>query len=180
MDKPDMSAAAVWVTAGSTLLGVLVGLFGQFLLSVVTTKRERESRRDARREAALQRQNEFQRETLLALQDSLTDANESVLRIVGFGKTSQIVTGHWSDEIPDDMTKDLNHAVQRVQKFCARIADGEVRLVGTEMARAMQNMFIADGERETLRHTVLFHKHRQHLIELSGDRLRALEHELLK
>ena len=178
LDQGTTSSTA-WITAGSTLAGVLFGLFGQFFTSLATVRRERETRKEERRDAAKLRQNEFQRETLLALQEAVNGLRRDSGDIDLALNLEKLRTGKWNDHHPLKLINRAEHHYYLVAQYSARVLDEAIRSASLEFQRAFYSFLVAKSEASASIAIQLFRKQQTRMHDLIGERLRALEETLI-
>ena len=173
------SSSSTWVPAATALGGVLVGLFAPFGTSLLTAHREREARNDARREAATQRQNEFQQKTLIELQDLALDLVKTANALKAHCLAMQYATGNWSDNYPIKLTRRCENGSFALSRLGARVKDDDTRRSCKEMQKHFNHVFLATTQSSIDSEYGKFVFHFTRFVELSGERLRALEDDLL-
>lgn len=174
----DASATTntAWISAGSALAGVLIGQFGQVFTSFFTSKRERESRLDARRDAAKQRQNEFQGETLRSLQD----ASERLFRIAEHlhlhNLSFQSRHSVWSSgDYPSKLALASGNAYIAVSRYGVRVLDESVRRNVVELLNAYASVRFVGSYSDSTVGLSNIEQELHRLTDLIGARLRALD-----
>lgn len=112
-------------------LGVIVGAAVSLLGEQLVTRREREARQALRDQERKDRRDAFQRETLLAIQDVVTDTADALWREWDRKLLAVEVVGRWPVRGPDEpLPKDWTQVDTRTRKLGARVFDGElVRLL---------------------------------------------------
>lgn len=141
---PDWLATTMSVIAGGVLT-MLAGWLGDWRL----TKRERERRREERHERFVIRRNDFQRETLLALQT----ASQKLLRNTGASFHQDVLayraTGKWQkQQLPGDLSEDHLRLTTDTMLLASRVRDDEVRVLADRLRVEAGAVARSNDERE--------------------------------
>ncbi len=153
---PDTSSPT-WVGAISALSGVVVGLLSPLVTATLMKKRERESRIETRRDSAREKQNEFQRETLLSLQET----SQALIRTAYPPKLAAVSADRFL----------------RVTKLKVRVTDDFIRRICGELQQQYDEFLqSADAFVQTNSVNVMFEIYNR-LNDAIGERLRTLNDE---
>ncbi len=134
----------IWFPVVTLIVGlVLKGLF-DFFTERRATKREREARSEERRQTALLKHVEFQRETLLTLQDATA-------KFMGFFGTAYLHDraaflqgASWGQALlPKDVDQGFHAAEVDVNRLRVRISDDKVREMSLALKTAAKNALTA-------------------------------------
>lgn len=144
---PDWMGAVIGVVAGGALT-----LFSGWLADTRLNTRERERRNEERRERISIRRSDFQRETLLALQN----ASQKLIRNTGASLHQDIVahrTGaKWQNQqLPDNLSDEYLKWNTEVLLLASRIRDDEVRSLGDRLRSQCAAVSISSNEDEAER-----------------------------
>ena len=138
-------------TTMSVVAGGLLTMLAAWLADRRLTERDRERRRDERRERLADRRNDFQRETLLALQV----ASQKLLRTTGRMHHLDVVafrtTGQWQRQrFPDDLSDDQLRQMTEAMLLASRVRDDETRTLAERLRdrAAVVGMSSNEGEAE--------------------------------
>lgn len=117
-----------WATTLSVLAGGVLSMSSGWLTDRRLTARERERRREERRERITDRRNDFQRETLLRLQD----ISQKLLRNTGASLHQDILanrtTGKWQkQQLPNGLSNDQLRLNTETMLLASRVRDDQVR-----------------------------------------------------
>jgi len=125
---PDSSTLTSFVPALSAFGGFLLAALAEYLRDRRTREREREARADARRLQLFQRRSEFQRETLLNLQDAVFALSRAGGRVHHLDEMEFRKTGVWGgNHLPEDLNEEARLAAVKVSAFMVRVRDENVR-----------------------------------------------------
>ena len=131
---PDVatSAAASWFPAFTALLGSLLGfvtaVVSEWLKDRRASAREREAREAERRMRLSERRRNFQRETLLPLQDAVAKLTRAAGRINHLDKMTYYSTGKWGGfQLPADLDDDAHYANVTLMVLTSRVRDDCIR-----------------------------------------------------
>src|SRR5690348_14887409 len=116
---------SVW----SSIIPVVTLVVGWALASLTEYwkgKRERTAKALERKEARIIRQNEFQRTTLLALQDAFTQLSESTG--MGYGYRSTATDNQRPRLVPHSVLETYRGAQTQVSTLKARVQDDSIRM----------------------------------------------------
>ncbi|MGX5846914.1 hypothetical protein ACWGTO_07530 [Mesorhizobium sp. PL10] len=141
----------VWFPVVTLVAGALIGAFTQILTDRRTAHRERIARLEQRQDAARTRRIEFQRVTLLELQDRAGDLARSAAKTFLADEAAHRETGVWRQNlVGEDVSNEFFIAQTTVVKLRERVLDDQVRelttklrdaCVNTEQARSKDNAF---------------------------------------
>jgi hypothetical protein len=136
----------------SVVAGGLLTMLAAWLADRRLTERDRERRRDERRERLADRRNDFQRETLLALQV----ASQKLLRTTGRMHHLDVVafrtTGQWQrQQFPDDLSDDQLRQKTEAMLLASRVRDDETRTLAERLREraAVVGMSSNEGEAQS-------------------------------
>ena len=168
---PNWIAATLSVIAG----GVLT-MFAAWLADRRLTERDRERRLDERAERLVTRRNDFQRETLLALQV----ASQTLLRNTGASLHQDVVahrtTGKWQkQQLPDDLSNDQLRLITETMLLASRVRDDEVRALADRLRDLTSVVGLSSGESEAEGRMMAAADTQQVLIKRIGQLVRELD-----
>ena len=131
---PAWLATTMSVIAGG-ILTMLAALLGDRRI----TERDRERRLEERHERLLTRRNDFQRQTLLALQE----ASERLMRNTGASLHQDVVahrtTGKWQrQQLPHDLSNDHLRLTTETMLLDSWVREDEVRALAYRAVKARQ------------------------------------------
>ncbi|MEJ0047153.1 MAG: hypothetical protein WDN04_14325 [Rhodospirillales bacterium] len=123
-----MADQVSWFPVLTLLLGFGTKSLADWWQDRRLTQREREAREAAQRERLLERRVEFQRETLLALQDAVM----SLTRATGAANHQDEIAardnGQWQKQLlPDDLDEQLRQAQALCSILASRVRDQKIR-----------------------------------------------------
>jgi hypothetical protein len=117
-----------WFPVVAILAGFLASSAIEFLRDRRTLKREREAREATRRETRADRRANFQRQTLLELQDSLLELGRTNGQIHHLDTRAYKQTGDWRTQlVPEDLDEKNRSANARTAVLTSRVHDASVR-----------------------------------------------------
>lgn len=138
-------------TALSVIAGGLLTMLAAWLADRRLTERDRERRREERHERIVTRRNDFQRETLLALQI----ASQKLLRTTGAMHHLDVVafrtTGQRCKQFPDDLSDGYLHQNTETMLLASRVRDDEARAHADQLREraSVVGLSIDEGEAES-------------------------------
>ena len=176
----DTSTTTAWIALSGTSFGVLIGFLGQFFAASATTKREREARTEARRDEARQRQNEFQRETLLSLQDSALQLMKLVNVMLAYVKAREVLKQEWNTDYPIETTEQIENEYFNARRLGVRVLDTATRESASKLVDVFGDIFAAEDNAKLYDSVRTFHNSYSGVMKSSGERLRTLEQELIE
>lgn len=172
-------AVPTWV---ATTIGVMAGgsltMMSNWIADKRLSERERESRREERRARLEARRNEFQRETLLALQV----ASQKLLRTTGAMLHQDVMafrqTGHWQrQQFADDLSNEHLRQLTETMLLASRIRDDEARELANRL-RSYVAVVCSAADRDTAETRMSkAGDTQQSLLERTGQLIRALDDE---
>lgn len=128
MKAPDQTSIAYWLPLITAILGFASGGFFEWMRDRRTYKREREARDSAKRGQQLERRNEFQRQTLLELQDAAMKLMQATSRISHFDIMAFRKHGRKGVEsYPEKINSDDQIANAQTALLGVRVRDEAVR-----------------------------------------------------
>ncbi|PYV75386.1 MAG: hypothetical protein DMG96_17365 [Acidobacteria bacterium] len=132
MADATAASATGWLPVFTLLLGAGITLVATVITSLLqhrlTSQRERETRRELRRDQLAERRADFQRETLIQLQEATTDLSRAVGWASGQDETAFEQTGQWGKrEHHTDVDVQANVAMGRTLMFMVRLRDRPLR-----------------------------------------------------
>jgi hypothetical protein len=145
---------------GVALIGFLGVVLGAVVTGFVTlrqaelaTQREREARQALREQERQDRRDNFQRETLLALQDVLSELHTAVGREQDRMLTAEAEQGAWPVkpvELP--LPEDFMKAHREITKLRARVFDQELRDLMRDIRDGSTQILIAHDRETSMLH----------------------------
>jgi hypothetical protein len=122
-----------WLPLLSALGGYLTGAITEYLRDRRARQREREAR-DATRQLQLsERRSDFQRETLLNLQDAVQDLARATGRMHHLDEMEFRRTGRWGGNLfPEDLDSAAHEAGVKTLKYMVRVRDDSIRVLMKE------------------------------------------------
>ena len=167
-----------WIeTVAALVVGGLLSLAGGWLSDWRLTARERERRREERNDRFFERRDEFQRDTLLQLQN----ASQKLLRNAGAMLHQDIVayrtSGVWQKQmLPDNLSEDGLKLNTEAMLLASRVHDEEVRNLTGKLREEIVTVSLAPGEAEAENRMGRSAEIQRELIERTGHLLRQLDH----
>ena len=168
---PDWLATTLSVIAGGALTMVTSWLADRRL-----TERGRERRREERRERLADRSNDFQRETLLALQL----ASQKLLRNTGASLHQDIVAYRTSEiwqkqQLSGNLSDDHLRLMTETMLLASRVRDDQVRALAERLRRLAAEVGISSDEHEAERRMGAAAEVQGSLLEKIGELVRELD-----
>ena len=163
-------------TTASVIAGGVLTMLAAWLGDRRITERDRERRREERRERLVTRRNDFQRETLLALQD----ASQKLLRNTGASLHQDVVahrtTGTWQrQQLPDDLSNDRLRLTTETMLLASRVRDDEVRALADRLRTQTAVVGLSSGENEAESRMMAAADTQGALIQRIGEIVRGLD-----
>lgn len=164
----------------STTLSVIAGGFltmaSGWLADQRLTKRDRERRQEERRERRIANHNDFQRETLLALQTT----SQKLLRNTGASFHQDVMAfreGHsWQrQQLPDELSEGHLLLSTEAMLLSSRVQDDEVRRLAEILQSQTASVGMSSGEQEAQNRMMAAANTQDALIKRIGQLLRDLD-----
>jgi hypothetical protein len=168
-----------WLSTTVTLLaGGALTIIAGWLADRRAWLRDRERRLDERRERFLVRRSDFQRESLLALQD----ASQRLMRTAGAMHHQDVVeyrtTGKWQrQQFGDDLSNQQLHANTDTMLFTSRIRDDKVRDLADRLRIYVHEIASSPDEATADGRLLVAGNTQQTLIQRIGQLVRELDDE---
>jgi uncharacterized membrane protein len=136
MDAGKITATG-WFPVLTLLLGFAASWISEWFRDDRTSKREREAREAARQAQLFERRANFQRETLLNLQDAVAKLARTTGRMHHLDSMNHRSTGKWGGFLfPENLDDDAHQANVAVMLLTSRVRDEYIREVA-ETFRAL-------------------------------------------
>ncbi|MEG3148409.1 hypothetical protein U1769_00830 [Sphingomonas sp. ZT3P38] len=168
---------ASWLaTTISVITGGVLTMLAAWLADRRLTERDRERRREEQRERLATRRTDFQRQTLLALQE----ASQKLLRNTGASLHQDVVahrtTGKWQRQrLPDDLSNDHLRLITETMLLASRVRDDEVRALADRLRSQTAVVGISSGESEAQNRMMAAADTQGALIQRIGEIVRGLD-----
>lgn len=139
-----------WIaTLLSVLTGGVITIISAWIADLRLANREREGRKEERRERLAIRRNEFQRETLLALQV----ASQKLLRVTGAMLHQDVIsfrkTGQWQKQLfGEDLSNEHLHKLTETMLLSSRIIDRHTRELAESLREHVVSVCSSTNENE--------------------------------
>src|SRR5580700_4913536 len=132
MDAPTLgevsNSTASWFPVVTLLLGFALNAFTESIRRRHELKRDRESRLEARRDHVLEQRRNFQRDTLLALQEAIADLARATGAAHHQNEMNYRKTGEWQNQLlSDDLDQANLLAMRRTGILEVRVRDAQLR-----------------------------------------------------
>lgn len=169
-------SAEVWFPVVTLVIGIVLKGFYDSIADRRIARREKESRIETRRDAQLLRKAEFQRETILELQEQIARLTRATGKmhyadIMEFRKT-----GVWGKgQFPDEANENAFEATTQISLLRVRIDDEGVRETARKFLGACAVVALARSEDEAETRFMFVTGMVEGLSEQIGDVLRNLE-----
>lgn len=125
---PDATTSTSLVPLLSALGGFLLGGVTEYLRDRRVRTREREARAEARKLQLFERRSDFQRETLLNLQEAVLQLSRAVGRIHHLNEMEFRKTGKWGNNLfPEDLDNGAYEASVKTLMYMMRVRDDNIR-----------------------------------------------------
>lgn len=159
---------------------LVLGAFGMYLRDVTAdsrrNKREIQARGEARADAIRARQCQYQRETLLALQEAIYEQIRFAGRIHVADAVSEHEAGDWGkNPLPPDVNDGFRLATATIQKLRVRVDASGIRDQSTVFVQRCIAVSMARSRVESDSAMERMSEISQQLNEAIGDRLRDLD-----
>lgn len=163
-------------TTMSVIAGGVLTMLAAWLGDRRLTERDRERRREERHERLVTRRNDFQRETLLALQV----ASQGLLRNAGASLHQDIVahrtTGTWQrQQLPDELSNDHLRLNTEAMLLASRVRDDEVRTLADRLRTQTAVVSFSSSENEAESRMMAAADTQRTLIQQIGEIVRRLD-----
>ncbi|MEA1651056.1 hypothetical protein UAJ10_18780 [Nitrospirillum sp. BR 11164] len=121
-------SSSTWFPIVTLIIGTFLKYFLDILNEKRTSRREKEIRKEQRLDTMNLRRSEFQRATLLQLQDATHSVTRNTIRSHIFYIDKYKTTGRWQeDNVPSDIDEGFRKAQQEVFIYTSRVRDDEIR-----------------------------------------------------
>jgi hypothetical protein len=128
MPNAEAGTATGWFPAFTLFVGLLTGWISEWFRDKRASKREREAREATRRAALFDRRANFQRETLLNLQDWVAKLARATGRMNFLDSMEYRKTGKWGGQrFPENLSDDAQQANVSVMLLTSRVRDDDIR-----------------------------------------------------
>lgn len=167
-----------WFPVCTLLLGAIGKGLGDVLGDRRRDRREAQARKEARLDVQRARHAEFQRETLLQLQEAIYDLGRLAGRVNFADVIAEHELGTWGKkDLPAEVNDGFLLATVKTQKFRVRAASADIREMGAQFVNACTQVSMAraraDSDNALKAAMSIFEK----LNERIGDALSALDVE---
>lgn len=166
-----------WLTTiMSVVAGGVLTMFAAWLGDRRITQRDRERRREERRERLKTRRDDFQRDTLLALQVS----SQKLLRNAGASLHQDVVahraTGIWQrQQLPGTLADDQLQLSTEIMLLASRIRDDHVRTLAGQLRTTADSVGASSDETEAEHRMMAAATTQQALIDRIGTLVREMD-----
>jgi hypothetical protein len=149
MNALDSTATAGWFPVLTFLLGFAAKFVSDFVQRKHELERDRETRRETRRDQLAQQRRSFQRETLLALQESVNDMMRATHEAHHKDEMAFRSTGKWQKQLlSEELNERYSLTVRRTAILGVRVRDSLLREL-CEKIRALSAQTIMSPDRDT-------------------------------
>jgi hypothetical protein len=125
---PDSTTATSLVPLLSAFGGYLIAAVTEYLRDQRARTREREARAEARKLQLFERRSDFQRETLLTLQEAVLQLARAAGRAHHLDEMEFRKTGKWGGNLyPEDLDNAAHDASVKTLMYMMRVRDDDVR-----------------------------------------------------
>lgn len=124
---PEAAIGTGWFPVFTALLGYLTSLFTEFYREKRTSARELESRKATRRLQLSERRSNFQRETLLELQDAISQLARTHAQVHHLDTMERRKSGVWVHQVPEDLNQEAFAAMVKTLQLLVRVHDDPIR-----------------------------------------------------
>ena len=171
-----------WFPVFMLLLGSAITVFIGAIENRRTLKRDREAREDARRDKLLEYRNEFQRDSLVQLQEAMFELGRATTLIHMHNKRSYAKTGEWHQQMyPEEINERERAAHGRTAMLVVRVRDDKVRELVQEFKDiAIQATMSSESKEEADRRMRQLQKKHVEMNQRIGELLRTLHDEETK
>ena len=132
---PDTALpTTTWFPVFTAFLGFVMAWISEWFRDRRTATREREGRDAARRLQLFERRTNFQRETLLNLQDAVAKLARAAGRMNFLDEMEYRKTGKWGGFLfPEDLDQDAHQANVTTMLLTSRVRDDHIRQMANEL-----------------------------------------------
>ncbi len=172
---PAVQTETSWLLpVGMLLLGYITKSVSDWLEFRRTRQREREAREEARRDQVSERRNNFQRQTLLELQEALMQLIRSTAAIDRYDLMVNQKSSPRDKIISGELDEQFRSINARVMVLTVRVADKTVRQLADEVRHSGHSLSLEKNEEQAdkLSATIL------HSFELVNGRIGELLREI--
>ena len=144
-----MTETAGWFPVVTTLAGFIAGALTEWFRDWHATRREHQARKAKRTDDLFDRQVEFQRQTLLDLQEAIAQLGRATGAIHHQDDMAFRRTGRWERRpVGEDLSEEHRKAVIRTSMLCVRARDDEVRKLVDQLRTECTHALMAGGPEE--------------------------------
>ncbi|BBK43028.1 hypothetical protein STVA_30480 [Allostella vacuolata] len=160
----------------SVIVGGVLTMLAAWLGDRRISKRDRERRREERHERLVMRRNDFQRETLLALQV----ASQRLLRNTGASLHQDVLahraTGRWQrQQLPGNLSDENLSLITETILLASRVRDDEVRVLADRLRSQTVDVGFSSDEHEAQGRMLAASNTQQAIVQRIGRILRELD-----
>jgi hypothetical protein len=182
MNAPNSSevsnATVGWFPVFTLLLGFAIKFISDAIEHKRALERDRETRRELRRDQLAQRSADFQRQTLLELQDALMDIGRSAGEMHHADRMAYVKSGAWQKQrYPEVLSEKNRTAYARTSMLTGRVRDAVVRDLVKEFKDHATNVTACDAPHLSDRAWEEMVSTGQQLHDRIGELLRTLNDE---
>ena len=168
--------AQVWFPVVTLVVGALLKGIFDMLSDRRSHRREREARYEQRRDALALRRAEFQRETLLKLQDVISQMTRLTGRINHEDVMAFRQSGAWrQNRLPEDVNQGYLEATMQMGQLRVRVRDDSIRELAAHFSSTCAGVGMATSEDESRALIDEIVSVRDQLVERLGAVLRSLD-----
>lgn len=168
---PDWLTTTLSVIAGGALT-----IAGGWLADRRLTERDRERRREERRVRLADRSNDFQRETLLALQVASQKLLRNTVATLHQDITAYRASGVWQRQLlPESLSDDQLQLATETMLLASRVRDENIRVLAERLRKQTAEIPFSKDEFEAQRQMVAAGETQGLLVEAIGKFTRELD-----
>jgi hypothetical protein len=173
-----MSSQTEWFPVATLVIGFLTKSLTDLLQDRRTAEREKNARLHARKEANCDRRWTFQRETLLALQESLMELARVTAEVHSSREEAFDKVGSWVKVIPSEVAEAARQCRSRTTMLIVRVEDDQVRHLGQRFRGASTEVMIAQSKDSAIQHMMAMLNEFETVNKRIGELLRSLDKEI--
>jgi hypothetical protein len=176
---PAVQTSVNWFLPIATLLlGYIAKSVTDWIDFRRTSERERNGREESRRDRLLERRADFQRQTLLDLQEAMMRLMRSSAEINHQDVVAFRKTGKWGRQlVGDELSENHRLANASVTTLSVRVRDQSVRDLVRDLQSGSTAMVLCDSEQESTRHLRTSSDAFNNLNGRIGELLRSIDEE---
>ena len=142
-------SAATWLPIATLVLGYILKSIADVVQHKWTLEKDREARTATRQDKQFERRNTFQRETLLALQETSMDLARMAGQMHHLDTMAFRQTGKWQEQLfSEELAEGHRAAMARANLLAVRVRDDQVRQLVSDFRSCVARAGVCGSQAE--------------------------------